>query len=327
MYDLLIIGGGAAALAALLYARTKDLNAALLYDEFGGKVGWHPVGPDVDQYRADQLRWTKHDRPDLPAGDLLRMLVDRVRDQPRRLLQDRALSVERGIGFLRVDTRAHGVLEAATVIVATGAAPRLLQVAGANHLVTHGLGYSIHAYTGTVAGKPVAVIGTTTRAVHGAAELARIAEYVYIVAPHPGALASPIGDALRQQRNVAILDGYEVKELIGMQHLEAVLVAQDRHVRRLDVAHAFVDLGLVPNSQFVMPLKVTDSNGFVVVDEQGATSVSGLFAAGDVTTVGGEHVLAAMGDGTRAARSAYRYVLARWLAGNSVAARERGTTA
>ena len=107
MYDLLIIGGGAAALAALLYARTKDLNAALLYDEFGGKVGWHPVGPDVDQYRADQLRWTKHDRPDLPAGDLLRMLVDRVRDQPRRLLQDRALSVERGIGFLRVDTRAR----------------------------------------------------------------------------------------------------------------------------------------------------------------------------------------------------------------------------
>lgn len=314
MYDLVIVGGGPAAFAAAAVAQTKQLKVATLYDTLGGKVGWHPVHADIDQYSAAQLRWTKHDRPDLPGDDFVRFLVQRVSEQPRHLLQDRVTAIERGLGFFRVDTCAHGVLETTTVIVATGATPASLPVLGAQRFVTHGLGYSSTTYAQLVAGHAVAVIGTTVRALRGAAELARSAQRVYVVAPHSGNFHTPLGDALRSLPNVEILDGYTVQELIGIDRLEEVIVTTERFERRLGVRYAFADLGLVPNSQFVAPLKVTDAHGFVMVDQHNATAVPGLFAAGDVTIVPCEHVLVAMGDGARAALSAYQYLVVHGLA-------------
>jgi len=319
MYDLLIVGGGAAALSAAAYAASKDLNFAMLYDEFGGKVGWHPASLDVDQSRADAARWAYADRPDLPGDPLLRHLVDNLRVASHRVMHDRALLVERGINMLRVDTRAHGVLEAATVIIATGASPVTLQVPGARRLLQHGLGYSIRAYAQQVAGKPVAVIGSTLRALRGTAELARIAERVYVIARHAGYLATPIGVALRQQPRLEIIEDGEVTEVIGSDHVKELVVKHGGQRQRLRVDHAFVDLGLIPNSQPVLGLGVTNANGFIKVDRQNATTVPGLFAAGDVTTAAGEQVLVAIGEGARAAMSAYDYLLAHRLAANAEA--------
>jgi thioredoxin reductase len=179
----------------------------------------------------------------------------------------------------------------------------------------HGLGYSVRTYAHLVTGKPVAVIGSTLRALRGTAELARIAERVYVVAPYPGALETPLGQALADRPNIELLQHYHVKELVGINRLEEVIIARDGDTRRLHVAHAFVDLGLVPNSQAVQRLGVTNSAGFIEVDRQNATTVPGLYAAGDVTTAAGEQVLVAIGDGARAAMSGYDYLLARWLAG------------
>jgi alkyl hydroperoxide reductase subunit F len=319
MYDLVILGGGAAALSAATYTASKELNFAMLYDEFGGKVGWHPAGPDVDQYSADAARWAQVDRPDLPGDPVIRHLVDQLRPAPHRLVHDRTLLVERGTNGLRIDTRAHGVLEATSVIVATGASPVPLRVPGAHRLLMHGLSYSIHAYAHHVAGKHVAVIGSTLRALRGTAELARSAERVYVIARHGGYLATPIGVALRQLPKLEMVQDGEVTEVIGRDHVEELVVQHGGHRRRLHVDHAFVDLGLVPNSQAVLGLRVTDAHGFINVDRQNKTSVPGLFAAGDVTTAPCEQVLVAIGEGARAAISAYDYVLAQSLAANAAA--------
>ena len=142
-----------------------------------------------------------------------------------------------------------------------------------------------------------------------AAELARRAAQVYLV--EPGAL--PAGDALaarlRELRNVEIMEGYVVTGVSGMDAVETVTVQQGDKVRRLSIDALFVDMGLIPNSTALRGAVETDDEGFVKVDGRNATSLPGVFAAGDVTTVYGEHALIAMGEGVRAALSAHDYLL------------------
>ena len=331
MFDLMIIGGGPAALSAAFYASEKQLNVVMVYEDLGGKVGWREslVGTEAEQQRFIQPRQPSM-RPDhqalddehyLPANVLVRLLTRRV-TQTCRLIHDRALTVSKRLASFAVETREQGQLQAAAVLVATGATPVLLDVPGAQRLIGRGLGYSITTYAHLVAGKQVAVIGTTARALLGAAELARTAERVYLVAPRPGhpsagsgqALTTPLAAALRFLPNVEVLKDYAVTEVIGATTIEELVLQGEGQTRRLRLHHAFVDLGLTPHSDIVQGLVHTDPDGFIIVDQQNATTTPGLFAAGDVTTNGCEQVLIAVGDGARAARSAYRYLLAWSLA-------------
>jgi thioredoxin reductase len=116
--------------------------------------------------------------------------------------------------------------------------------------------------------------------------------------------------ALRERANVEVLQGYHVKAIHGPFNVESIVVEQGEQHRWLRVDAAFVDLGLAPNSGSVRQIAQTDDQGFIVIDERNATTTPGLFAAGDVTTAFGEQVLIAIGDGARAALSAYDYLLA-----------------
>ena len=306
MYDVMVIGGGPAALSAAFYTMGKAVNWLLLCEDLGGKVGWLEslAGPDRQHY--------------LPGNELVHLLTRRLMAQPERMIYDRALSVTRRAMTFAVETREHGVQDAATLIVATGARPIMLDVPGAQRLVERGLGYSITTYAHLAAGKHVAVIGTTPRALSGAAELARSVARLSLIAPHASGLATPLGSALRQQPHVEVFENYEVLEVIGQTMVEALRIARDGQTRQLEVDRAFVDLGLVPNSELVQGIATTDADGFIVVNAGQETTLPGLFAAGDVTTAFGEQVLAAIGDGARAAMSTYDYLLARWLTGGTI---------
>jgi thioredoxin reductase len=217
--------------------------------------------------------------------------------------------VTKEAGLFRVATEHHGVKTSAAVIVATGASPIALEVPGARRLLGWGLGYSVTTHAHLLAGKRVAVIGATVRALRGVAELARAAEQVYHVVPQAASLHTPLAYALRRRQNVETLAGYEVVEVVGKSNLEQLVVARDGQTRRMSVDAAFVDLGLVPNSGIVRQLAQTDQDGFIGVDDRNATTTPGLFAAGDVTTAFGEQIMIAIGDGARAALSAYDYLL------------------
>ena len=135
-----------------------------------------------------------------------------------------------------------------------------------------------------------------------------------LVAPSPGELNSLLGQRLRADPRVYLLEGYTIAEVeasAGAVH--AILVTRRGTMQRLPVQAVFVDLGLVPNTQMVRQLVQLDAQGFIVVDDQNRTSRPGLFAAGDVTSVIGEQILIAIGEGTRAAQSAYDYILAQRL--------------
>jgi thioredoxin reductase (NADPH) len=308
MRDMIIIGGGAAGFTAALYALDKRLDMLLICEETGGKAGTqqHLHGQAGDEYLA--------------GVEAVQLFERRVTKHAGAVLHDRVLSVTKEQGVFHVATQRHGTQQSRTVLVATGATPLTLEVPGAKALINYGVGYSITTHANLLADKAVAVIGTTKRALQGVAELAGTAAQVYLIAPDATGMTTPLARALRRLPNVAILEHYSVKEIAGTGSVEQIAIERDGEQSWLRVDAVFADLGLLPNSGVVRQIVTTDADGFISVDAQNATTLPGMFAAGDVTTAPGEHMLIAAGDGTRAAASAYEYLLAHPPAPDSDAA-------
>jgi thioredoxin reductase (NADPH) len=298
MHDLIIIGGGPAALSAAVYALGKQLDVKVIYEKLGGKAGTQQHLHGQSAQRAAFSVEAAH------------LLEREIAAQPEHTVCDRVSSVTTIEGGFRIVTQDHGTYQSRAVIVATGTTPRMLDLPGARELLGQGIGYSATTHAHLVAGKQVAVIGTTARALRGAAELARTAARVYLIAPDAAGLDTPLAHTLQQRPNLEALAGYQVKAVNGPFNVESVVVERGDEHRWLRVDAAFVDLGLIPNSSVVRQLVRLDPAGFIWVDERNATTLAGLFAAGDVTIGFGEQVLIAIGDGARAALSAYEYLLA-----------------
>jgi len=301
MHDLLIIGGGPAGIAAAAYGLGKQLDVVLLCADFGGKAG-------ARQQLAAQL-----EREHLVGEEAFQALRQTVAAQPHHVIEDYVIGVFKREQLFHVLTE-HTTLHAEAVIVATGAWPTQLGIAHEHELVGHGLGYSIPTHAHLAAGREVAVVGSTARALRGVAELLHIATRVVLIAPFSGVLYSALGQRLCADRRVDILEGYTVTEVeasAGAMH--AILVARGAHVQRLPVQAVFVDLGLVPNTQMVRQLVKLDEQGFIVIDGHHQSSLPGLFAAGDVTSGICEQIMIAIGAGASAAQSAYEYILAQRL--------------
>jgi len=181
MYDLIIIGGGPAALAAAFYAAGKQLHFVMVYEELGGKIGWLEslAGPDPQHY--------------LPGNELIHLITTKTAMQADRTINDRVRQINREKDGFVVETANHGVLHGMTVLIATGATPIQLDALGWERFVDRGLGYSVMTYAHLLHRKRVAVVGATTRALSGAAELAHTTTRVFLVAPDYGDLDTPLG--------------------------------------------------------------------------------------------------------------------------------------
>lgn len=297
MYDILIIGGGAAGLAAGAYALDKQLDVRVIAKRVGGKSGWqrHSSSPQPAPITAGE--------------DVVRLLRERLGRHEDVILQDEATSIVKANSTFQVETKHHGREEALAVIVATGVTPVALQVPGGNDLLGYGLGYSAATHAQELHGT-VAAIGASERTMRGVYELSRIARTVYWIGPSLKELISPLGMGLQHRHNVKVFEGYRVVEVLGGERVEAIVVERNGDLRRLDVDEAFVDLGLKPNTALIEDLVSCDADGFIQITKNGATSMPGLYAAGDITTEFGEQLLVAVGQGAHAAVSAYNYVLA-----------------
>ena len=297
MYDLIIIGGGPAALAAATFARGKGLELGLIYEQLGG---WNGAHQRIVAQEAEER---------IAGEDLVQLMAQDV-GRCGCALHDRVVGVAKQGGDFAVTTERHGLLSAHAVLVATGARPIPLDVPGAEEFQGQGLGYSTTTHAQLLVGKTAAVVGSSERALRGALELAQTDAHVYLVADD-AETDSPLLAALETLPNVEVLLGYRVREITGGFSVEEMLVERAGTTQRIAIDALFADCGLEANSAVVANLAQTDPHGFIKVDERRCTSVAGLFAAGDVTTAVGEQKLIAIGEGARAAWSAYGYVLAR----------------
>jgi thioredoxin reductase len=185
-----------------------------------------------------------------------------------------------------------------------------LDVPGERQFMMRGLCYSAVSYAPLFIERDVVVIGDTLLALRSTAELASIARKVTLVAPSHGDLDSPMGVKVLNAPNVEVLQGYTVKEVLGDEYARRLVISQDGEALEVEADAFFVELELVPQSELVKDLVKRDDLGRIIVDCRNQTSHEGIFAAGDVTNIFAEQVLIAVGEGAKAALTAYEYLLA-----------------
>ncbi len=229
---------------------------------------------------------------------------------------DKVERVEEMPGGYRVMTRGgkehehpQAVYETRAIIVATGTRGRFLDVPGEKQYLMRGLCFSAMSYAPLFIDKHTIVVGDDELALRAALELSLIAKSVTLVAPTHGKLDNLIGQRLHKANNVLILEGYAAKEVKGDVYARSLVVGKNGDVRELAADAIFVELGLQPNSDMLGGLVELEADGRIKVDVKNRASRPGIFAAGDVTNVYAEQVLIAIGEGAKAALSAYDYLL------------------
>lgn len=298
MYDLIVVGGGPAGIAAAAVALNQRLETLIIANRWGGQTTYAMQLEEVEG-REIITGETLLDafRRQLDYLDFVRHF-----DTVTKLMPE-------GRHFV-VNTAEGNCFEGRTLIIAAGAKPQRLNIPGEARLTGHGLSYSAatHANLFLFLGKGVAVVGGERRAQWAAADLVRKAHRVYLLAPEPLS-DTRVLQKLRRMGNVEILEGVEVREVCGEHFVEGIVIAlPDGAERELAVKGVFVKLPRTPNSDLVREWANCDGDGHIIVDVNCATNWRGVFAAGDVTHVS-EQVLVHIGEGAKAAISAHHYLL------------------
>lgn len=297
MYDLIIVGGGPAGLTATVYALRKRLNVLLITRDLGGKTNYRLQLPFVEHHLV------------ISGEDTVSRFANEVEYLEFARVLARADKVEQIPGGYRVTIQPGEAHEARALIVATGALGRLMNVPGEREYMMRGLCYSAVSYAPLFVERETVVIGDTALALRSTAELARIARRVTLVAPTRGELDSALGQRVLGARNVEVLQGFQVEQVVGDQYARALVLIRNGERREVQADGFFVELDLVPQSELVANLVERDARGRIRVDSRNRTSAAGIFAAGDVTDVFAEQVLIAIGEGAKAALAAHEYLL------------------
>ena len=298
MYDLIIIGGGPAGLTAAIYAIRKRLNVLLLTKDMGGKTNFRLALPWIHEYQVVRgLEVVNKFRTELEYLDFARHIeeVDRV---------------DKKNGGFAVVTKSETELEAKAVIIATGARQVRMGIPGEKEFTMKGLCYSALSYAPLFIDRNTIVIGDEDLALRSTGELATVAKHVYMVCNNDKIFDSPLGRKLKSAGNVTVLKGYEALEVKGDEYARSLrLKDPSGKTVEYEADAMFVEKALTPNSGMVKDLVKLDERGRIIVDDINRTSVPGVFAAGDVTNSFAEQALISVGEGAKAALSAYEYLL------------------
>jgi alkyl hydroperoxide reductase subunit F len=305
-FDVLVVGGGPAGAAAALYAARKGIRTGLVAERFGGQT--------LDTLGIENYVSVPHtEGPKFAAA-----LEQHVREYDVDVMNlQRVAAVEpaQDRGGLATVRLANGAeLKSRTVILATGARWRHLNVPGEEQYKTKGVAYCPHCDGPLFKGKKVAVIGGGNSGVEAAIDLAGVVEHVTLIEFADQLKADAVlVNKLKSLPNVAIHTNAQTTEITGDGQKVNGLRFRDRvsgAEHQLELAGVFVQIGLVPNTEFLKGSAVELSRyGEIIIDAKCHTSAEGIFAAGDVTTVPYKQIVIAAGEGAKAALSAFDYLI------------------
>ena len=292
MYDLIIIGGGPAGLTAAVYALNKRLETLVISEDLGGKTAF---GFQAQGYEGHEV---------IRGGELIEKFKRQLEYLNFAHQIDRVSKIVPEDKHYAVLTQSNKRFEAKAIVIATGAQPKRLDVPGEKKLIGKGLSYSAISHAQLFIEREPAIVGSNKRALEAAAEMALIAKQVHLVLPEKGESDSAFGKKLTANPKVKVYTG-ALKEIRGDQFVTSIVVGD----KEIKVDGLFIEVGLTAGAKVAEGLGLTDANGRIVVNNKCATSRPGVFAAGDVTDVFIEQVLVAIGEGAKAALSAYEYLL------------------
>jgi len=298
MYDLIIIGGGPAGLTAAIYAIRKRLNVMLLSRDLGGKTNYHLALPWIEDYQVIKgLEIVNKFRTELEYLEFARHL-------------ETVEKVEKTDGYFTVTTKGGAAFESKAIIMATGTRQVRMDVPGEKEYTMKGLCYSALSYAPLFIDREVIVIGDGDLALRSAGELATVAKQVTMVCSNGNGTGSALGQKLQASGNVKIMKGCEIVEVQGDEYARKLILKDaEGKLNEYTADGMFVEKALTPNTAMVKDLVKLDDQGRIIVDCGCNTNIPGIFAAGDVTNIYAEQVLIAVGEGAKAALSAYEYLL------------------
>ena len=301
VFDMLIVGGGPAGAAAAIYAARKGIRTGVLAERFGGQV--------LDTLAIENFVSVKETNgPHFAVA-----LEQHVQAYGVDIMNlQRAESLVPG-RLIEIKTASGAVLKSRSVILATGARWREINVPGEKEYRNHGVAYCPHCDGPLFKGKRVAVIGGGNSGVEAAIDLAGLVAHVTLIEFG----AELRADAVLQRKlnslhNVTIITSAQTTEILGDGKKVNGLVLTDRvsgNSKKIELEGVFVQIGLVPNTEWLKGTVALSRHGEIEVDAKGKTSIPGVFAAGDMTTVPYKQIVIAAGDGAKAALSAFDYLI------------------
>lgn len=304
-YDVFIIGSGPAGVAAAIYAARKGIRTALAGERFGGQI---LDTLDIENYIS---------LPKTEGQKLAAQFKQHINDYDVDMIDNqtvtRLIPAATPGGLHQLETRCGGLLKSRSVIIATGAKWRNMNIPGEDQYRTRGVTYCPHCDGPLFKGKRVAVIGGGNSGVEAAIDLAGIAEHVTLLEFAERLRADQVlQDKLHSLDNVTVLVNAETSEVSGDNNQLTTLLYKDRQTgktHQLQLSGVFVQIGLLPNTDWLDGVLERNHTGEIIINGKCETSASGIFAAGDCTTVPYKQIIIASGEGAKASLSAFDYLI------------------
>ena len=304
-FDVLIVGGGPAGAAAAVYAARKGIRTGVASERFGGQV-LDTLG--IENFIS--IKETEGPRFALALEEHVRSYDVDIMNMQRA----KALIPNTGAGndLIEIKLESGASLKSKSVVISTGARWRNINVPGEHEYKNKGVAYCPHCDGPLFKGKRVGVVGGGNSGVEAAIDLAGIVGHVTLIEFDTALRA----DAVLQRKlhslaNVTVITNAQTTEITGDQKVNG-LVYKDRsggELKTVELEGVFIQIGLVPNTDWLKGVVELSKHGEIVVDARGQTSVPGVFAAGDATTTPFKQIIIAAGDGAKAALSAFDHLM------------------
>ena len=296
IYDTIIIGGGPAGLSAAIYAARQKINFIVLTDNIGGQTIW---STEVENYLGFHL---------MTGEQLVEKFEEHLKDYKIEVHeQEPVKSVKKKNKIFEVKT-GKGTYQSKTIIIASGKQPRHLKVPGEKEFTGKGVTYCATCDAPLYKGKNVVIVGGGNSAIEAAMILEKYAKKMYMLVREEKAKGEPVLlDKLNKMKNLEIIPKANTTAITGDKFVTGLEYEQDSKKKSIKTDGVFVEIGLIPNTQFIDIVKKNEW-GEIITDKEMATSVPGIYAAGDVNDGIEKQIIVAAGEGCVALLEAVRYL-------------------
>ncbi|OPL12076.1 MAG: hypothetical protein AVO34_02380 [Firmicutes bacterium ML8_F2] len=300
IYDIIIIGGGPAALSAGIYAARKKLNLLLLVKEWGGQMN---EAARIENYLGFNS---------ISGAELVHKFITHLKKFDLEIKENQEIKEVKKAGLefevISVNGDKH---QGKSLIIASGKGPKKLGVPGEEEFIGKGVSFCATCDAPLFANKKVAVIGGGNAAAEAALETSEYASEIYLLALNPKLRIDKVEqEKIKAASNIKILFNVQVEKIQGNKFVTG-LVYRDKisqEEKKMSVEGVYIEIGSVPISNFVKSVVELNKEGEIKTDFRNMTSCPGIFAAGDVTDVFHKQIIIAAGEGAKAAISASEYL-------------------
>jgi NADH-dependent peroxiredoxin subunit F len=297
-FDILIVGAGPAGLTAGVYCARKMLRTVIISENIGGQAleSWA-----IENYMGYRL---------IPGEELMKKFEEQVRTLNIRLELDRVTGVTKTGDLFTATTVSDQVFKARAVIFAQGNRPKKLGIANEEKYLGRGLSVCSTCDGPLFKGKKVAVVGGGNSALQTAVEMSDIAQSVSLIV-RSAMRADPVYvDLMKNRKNITVHLNSQITAIEGEKFLSGVTIRDENgSMQKVELDGVFIDIGWMPNTDFLEGIVALNEKKEIAVDCNGHTSVPGIFAAGDVTSVKSKQIIIAAGDGAKVALEAFEYLM------------------